>query len=82
MTGVQTCALPIYGEGEEYRGCTVHFYKFAGKGARYSTRPEEWRLDPEVREVWEAMEQVNQRIEDIHRARMEKEMMRSFALSP
>ena len=70
------------GEGEEYRGCTVHFYKFVGKGARCATRPEEWRLAPEVREVWEAMEQVNQKIEDVYHARIQKEMMRSFALSP
>ena len=70
------------GEGEEYRGCTVHFYKFVGKGAQYVTKPEEWRLAPEVREVWEVMEQVNQKIEDVFQARVQKEMMRSYALSP
>ncbi len=70
------------GEGEEYRGCTVHFYKFVGKGAEYVTRSEEWRLAPEVREVWEALEQVNQKIEDVFQARLQKEMMRSYALSP
>jgi len=70
------------GEDEEYRGCTVHFYKFVNEGAQYATRPEEWRLAPEVREVWEVLEQVNQKIEDLFHARIQKEMMRSFALSP
>lgn len=70
------------GDGEEYRGCTVHFYKFVGKGAEYVTRSEEWRLAPEVREVWEVLERVNQRIEDDFHARIQKEMMRSYALSP
>ena len=31
-------------DGEEYRGCTVHFYKFAGKSVHCVTRPEEWPL--------------------------------------
>jgi hypothetical protein len=63
------------GEGEEYRGCAVHFYKFVNNGARYATRPEEWHMAPEVREVWEALEQVNQKIEDFYRARAHREMM-------
>ena len=70
------------GDGEEYRGCTVHFYKFVGKGAYYATKPEEWSLAPEVREVWEVLERVNQRIEDDLHAKIQKEMMRSCALSP
>jgi hypothetical protein len=70
------------GEDEEYRGCTVHFYKFVKDGAQYATKPEEWHMAPEVREVWEALERVNQKIEDVYHARIQKEMMRSFALSP
>lgn len=70
------------GGNEEYRGCTVHFYRFVGKGAQVATHPEEWRLAPEVREVWEVLERVNQRIEDIYHARVQREVMRSYALSP
>ena len=68
--------------GEEYRGCTVHFYKFVGEGARYVTKPHEWHLAPAVRDVWAAMEWVNQEIEDFYNARVQKEMMRACALSP
>jgi hypothetical protein len=70
------------GEGQEYRGCTVHFYRFANKGEEHATKPEEWHLAPEVREVWEAIDRVNQKIEDVYEARINKEMMRSCALSP
>jgi hypothetical protein len=69
-------------EGEECRGCTVHFYKFVGKGDRYVTKPEEWHLAPEVSEVWEVLQRVNRKIEDVHRAPIQKEVMRSYALSP
>ncbi len=69
-------------EGKEYRGCTVHFYKFVGNGANYVTMPEEWYLAPAVRDVWAAMEWVNQEIEDTYHARAHKEMMRACALSP
>lgn len=51
------------GDDEEYRGCTVHFYHFAGDGEVYSTKPEEWRLAEPVKKVWEVLEQVNQNIE-------------------
>lgn len=47
------------GDNEEYRGCTVHFYKFNGDGEEYSTKPEEWRLAPGLRRVWEVIEAVN-----------------------
>lgn len=51
------------GDNEEYRGCTVHFYHFAGDGEAFSTRPEEWRLAGPVKKVWDVLEQVNQDIE-------------------
>ena len=49
---------------EEYRGCTVHFYRFTGEGEMYATRSDEWHLAPEVREVWEVLERVNRKTED------------------
>lgn len=50
------------GANEEYRGCTVHFYRFVNGGDEYVTRPEEWQLAPKVKEVWEVLERVNQGI--------------------
>lgn len=52
------------GEAEKYRGCTVHFYHFAGDGEPFSTKPEEWRLARPVKKVWDILEQVNHGIED------------------
>jgi hypothetical protein len=49
------------GEGE-YRGCTVHFYKFAGEGEACATRPEEWHLAPGIKELWEVLERINRRL--------------------
>jgi len=50
------------GDNEEYRGCTVHFYRFARGAEAYVTRPEEWRLAPEVKKVWEALSKINRGI--------------------
>jgi ribosomal protein S18 acetylase RimI-like enzyme len=43
----------------EYRGCTVHFYRFINDGEKYATKPEEWDLLPEIRELWEYLEKTN-----------------------
>lgn len=51
------------GDDEEYRGCTVHFYRFIGEGEAHATKPEEWSLAPPVRRVWEVVEEVNREIE-------------------
>jgi len=48
-----------HGNNQEYRGCEVHFYKFVGDGEKYTTKPEEWHLAPEARDVWEILEKVN-----------------------
>ncbi len=48
------------GDEREYRGCTIHFYRFLNGGDRISTRPEEWDLLPEVSELWEFMEKINE----------------------
>lgn len=60
------------GDNEEYRGCEVHFYKFSEEGEKYATKPEEWHLAPEVREVWEVIERVNR--ETAHRYPREKDI--------
>lgn len=48
------------GDNEEYRGCTVHFYRFARGAEAYVTRPEEWRLAPAVQRVWQVLSEVNE----------------------
>jgi hypothetical protein len=50
------------GDNQEYRGCTVHFYRFTKEGEEVSTKPKEWRLAPEVKEVWDLLKNVNQKI--------------------
>jgi len=47
------------GNNEEYRGCTVHFYRFVKGADKFVTRPEEWRLAPQVKEVWDVLNRVN-----------------------
>lgn len=47
------------GENQEYRGCTVHFYKLVGDAEKYTTKPDEWKLLPEVKKIWEALEEIN-----------------------
>jgi len=48
------------GDKKEYRGCTVHFYRFLNGGEKYSTAPEEWDLLPEIKELWNYLEKVNE----------------------
>jgi len=48
---------------ETIRYCEVYFCQFVGDGEKYTTKPEEWHLALEAREVWEVLERVNQRIE-------------------
>lgn len=43
----------------EYRGCTVHFYKLVKRGLESATEASEWKLLPEVRKLWEALEEIN-----------------------
>jgi len=47
------------GDDEEYRGCTVHFYRFIGEGEAHTTRPEEWQLAAPVKEIWDTLARVN-----------------------
>lgn len=54
------------GGNREYRGCTVHVYRFVGEGEAYATRPEEWSLLPELRELWECLERVNRKLAEKH----------------
>ncbi len=52
------------GNQQEYRGCVVYIYNFIGEGEEYSTKPEEWMLSPEIRELWEALEKINRKIQE------------------
>lgn len=52
------------GDGKEYRACTVHFYRFLNDGDKISTRPEEWDLLPEVRELWDFIEKINEQFSE------------------
>jgi len=47
------------GNEKEYRGCTVHFYRFLNAGDKISTKPEEWDLLPEIRDLYDFMEKIN-----------------------
>jgi hypothetical protein len=46
---------------QEYRGCTVHCYRFVHDGEDYVTKPEEWSLAPEYLELWEVLERINKK---------------------
>lgn len=50
------------GGDREYRGCVIYMYSLVGKGTELSTRPEEWSMASEVKELWEHMERINQKI--------------------
>lgn len=43
----------------QYRGCTVHYYRFIGDGAEYVTRPEEWSLSERATRLWEVLAKLN-----------------------
>ena len=47
---------------QEYRGCTVHCYRFVRNGEDYATLPEEWSLTPEFHELWEVLQRINKKI--------------------
>ena len=47
------------GGDKEYRGCTIHFYRFLNNGDKYSTKPEEWELLPEIKDLFDFMEKIN-----------------------
>ena len=48
------------GGTNEYRGCTIHFYRFLNGGERFSNPPVEWDLLPEVKELWDCIERINE----------------------
>ena len=47
---------------QEYRGCTIHCYYFLANVEEYATRPDEWSLAPELKELWEVMHRINKKI--------------------
>jgi hypothetical protein len=68
---------------QEYRGCTIHCYRFVRNGKEYATLPEEWSLAPEFRGLWEVLERINKKIEqkgDIPPwlAKMEPSLLKDF----
>lgn len=52
------------GGQEEYRACEVHFYKFIGDGAKYTTKHEEWELIPAAKKLWDVLEEINKESDD------------------
>jgi hypothetical protein len=50
------------GDNQEYRACEIYLYKFLHDGEKYATKPEEWQLHPEIRRLWECLENVNARL--------------------
>ena len=50
------------GDNQEYRACEIYLYKFLNEGEKYATKPEEWQLHPEIRRLWECLENVNARL--------------------
>ena len=44
---------------QEYRACEVYMYRFINDGDKYATKPGEWQLQPELRQLWEALEAFN-----------------------
>lgn len=52
------------GAQNEYRGCTVWFYKFIGNGGNFVSDPNDWELIPEVKQLWSAFEEVNKGADD------------------
>ncbi|MDI6852047.1 MAG: hypothetical protein QME75_00385 [Deltaproteobacteria bacterium] len=50
------------GGNQEYRACEVYLYRFINDGELYATQPSEWSLHPEVRRLWEVLEDINSRI--------------------
>lgn len=49
------------GGQEEYRACEVYLYQFINDGEAYASTPEEWHLHPEVRRLWQCLEEINRR---------------------
>ncbi len=52
------------GGQREYRGCTVHFYRLINGGDRFATQPEEWQLLPEMKKLWDCLEEINRGSDD------------------
>jgi hypothetical protein len=52
------------GDTREYRGCTVYFYRLINQGDQYSTKPDEWKLLPEMKRLWDCLEEINKGSDD------------------
>ena len=47
---------------QEYRGCAIHCYYFLNDAREYLTKPEEWSLAPEFKELWDVLDRINRKI--------------------
>lgn len=47
------------GGNQEYRACEIYMYRFINNGDQYATKPEEWQMHPDIRRLWEVMEEIN-----------------------
>ncbi|AEB09482.1 hypothetical protein [Desulfobacca acetoxidans] len=52
------------GDNQEYRACEIYLYQFINQGERYASKPEEWQLHPEIRRLWQYLEDLNARLEN------------------
>lgn len=52
------------GDNQEYRACEVYLYRFINDGQLFATHPEEWHLHPDIRRLWEVLEDINRRISE------------------
>jgi len=52
------------GGQREYRGCTVHFYRLINGGDGLTSQPEEWQLLPEIKKLWDCLEEINRESDD------------------
>jgi hypothetical protein len=50
---------------EEYRGCTIHFYKLINGAENITTLPKDWHLLPEIESLWQNLEKINSSSRDL-----------------
>jgi hypothetical protein len=43
----------------QYRGCTVHYYRFIGDGAEFANQREEWSLSERASQLWDLLVKLN-----------------------
>jgi len=56
------------GGQEEYRACEVYLYQFINDGEAYATPPTAWQLHPQVRRLWQCLEEINRTLPEAEAA--------------